>query len=165
MRGLLAAAAAAVAVLGVTGCGTAQAPPGEGAGTFMTRILREELTGEWSVQWNELHPGHQHLISRAQYVACSQELATNIGTGHETYRVLGVRDERIHVSGIPQHDSKVVTISFHTPGNRTTPTYRMHAVAVAGRWTWILGGRFLSEVQRGRCLDGSPLPTATRVKS
>jgi hypothetical protein len=42
----------------------------------------------------------------------------------------------------------------------------MHAVNVDGRWTWILGGRFLSQVEHGRCLDGTPLKQlATGVQS
>jgi hypothetical protein len=135
---------------------TASAAAHESAGTFMTRILREELNGQWSRQWSELHPGHQKLITRAQYVACSRQLATNIGTGRETYRVLAVADEAIHIFGVPQRTAKIVTISFHTPGNSTTPTYRMHAVAVGDRWTWVLGGRFLRAVQHGQCMDGSP---------
>src|SRR3954447_19231257 len=92
----------------------------ESAATFATRILREELNGQWDKQWAELHPGHRKLITRAQYVACSRSLATDIGTGTEKYRVLAVRDEPITVFAVPQHDSKVVTISFHTPGNDTT---------------------------------------------
>jgi hypothetical protein len=152
-RALLLAALALVAA-----CGASQAAAtSESPGTFMTRILKEELNGQWAKQWSELHPGHQRLISRAQYVQCSRSLATNIATGGETYRVLAVKDEPIHVFGVPQRDAKVVTISFHTPGNSTTPKYALHAVLVGGRWTWILGGRFLSAVQHGRCMSGEPL--------
>jgi hypothetical protein len=154
-------------VLVAAGCGGgSSAAPDEGAGVFMTRVLREELSGQWSKQWNELHPGHKKLITRAQYVACSRALATNIGTGDETYRVLAVKDDTIHVFAVPQHDSKVVTITFRSPISNTAPRYDMHAVNVDGRWTWILGGRFLSQVEHGRCLDGTPLKQlATGVQS
>src|SRR5205823_12251268 len=80
-----------------------------------------------------------------------------IGTGRETYRVLRTADDAIDIVGVPQRVAKVVTISFHTPGNSTAPTYHMHAVSVGGRWAWVLGGRFLRAVQHGRCMDGSPL--------
>jgi hypothetical protein len=136
---------------------SASASAHESAGTFMTRILREELNGQWAAQWAELHPGHKRLITREQYVACSRQLATNIGTGRETYRVLDTADDSIDIFGVPQRVAKLVTISFHTPGNSTTPTYHMHAVSVGGRWTWVLGGRFLRAVQHGQCMDGSPL--------
>jgi hypothetical protein len=140
------------------GCGGSGVPvPKESAGVFVTRILREELHGQWAQQWSELHPGHQRLITRAQYVACSRELGTNIATGREVFRVLDVENDTIHVEGVPQRTSKLVTISVGQRGEANALTYRLHAVDVGGRWTWILGGRFLTAVSHHRCLDGSPL--------
>lgn len=144
-------------LLAAAGCGGASAStPKEGVGIFMTRILREELHGQWSKQWAELHPGHQKLITRAQYVACSRQMGTNVGTGKEIFHVVAVQDEAIDVQGVPQKTSKLVTISFMAPGINPL-TYRLHAVDVSGRWAWILGDRFLEAVDRGKCLDGSPL--------
>jgi hypothetical protein len=140
----------------VAGCGSASAAPKEPVGVFMTRILREEINGQWSKQWTELHPGHQKLITRAEYVTCSRAMGTNIRQGNEVFKVLQVLDDPIHVQGVPQRTSKLVTISFKAPGS-TALTYRLHAVAVSGHWAWILGTRFLADVDRGRCLDGSPL--------
>ena len=150
---------AAVLAAAVAGCGGSGVPaPRENVGVFMTRILREEIHGQWSRQWNELHPAHQRLITRAQYVACSREMQTDIATGSEVFRVLGVQDDPIHIQGVPQRTSKLVTISFHQRGTASGAlTYRLHAVDVGGRWAWILGGRFLTAVAHGRCLDGSPL--------
>ena len=141
------------------GCGGGGgSAPSEGAGAFITRILREEIKGQWGRQWGELHPAHQRLITRAQYVACSREMGTNIATGHEVFRVLDIQDDPIHIQGVSQRKSELVTISFHQQGKKTGGlTYRLHAVAVGDRWTWILGGRFLTAVAHGRCLDGSPL--------
>ena len=140
----------------VAGCGSGSAAPKEPVGTFMTRILREEIDGQWGRQWSELNPGHQKLISRAQYIACSRSIGTNIGTGKEVFHVLAVQDDPIHVAGVPQRTAKLVTISFRSPGVPAL-TYRLHAVAVNGRWTWILGGPFLTQVEHGRCLNGAPL--------
>lgn len=123
---------------------------------FITRILREEINGQWAKQWTELHPGHQKLIGRGAYVACSRGMATNFGTGREVFHVLDVVDDPIHVDGVPQRTSKLVTISFK-PAGSSALTYRLHAVAVGARWAWILGGRFLQQVEHGRCLDGTPL--------
>ena len=140
----------------VAGCGAGAGTPKESVGLFMTRILREEINGQWSKQWAELHPGHQKLITRAEYVSCSRAMGTNVATGRETFSVLGVQDDPIHVQGVPQRMSKLVTIRFKEPGVDPL-TYRLHAVAVSGRWTWILGNQFLTAVGRGKCLDGSPL--------
>ncbi len=147
----------AALILLTTACASSSAAtPREAVGTFMTRILREEINGQWSQQWTELHPGHQKLITQKQYVACSKGLGTNIGRGKETFRILDVENQAIHVEGVPQHTAKLVTISFTVPGAAPL-TYRLHAVDVSGRWAWILGGRFLTQVERGRCLDGTPL--------
>ena len=158
MRGAAALAAGVLLASVAAGCGSGAATPKESVGVFMTRILREEIQGQWARQWSELHPGHQRLITRAQYVACSREMQTNIATGGEVFHVLDVQDDPIHIQGVPQRTSKLVTITFHQRGKASGGlTYRLHAVAVGGRWSWILGGRFLSAVAHGRCLDGSPL--------
>jgi hypothetical protein len=159
---LLALVVLALVVAGCGGSSTA-ASPDKTVGLFMTRILREELNGQWARQWNDLHPAHKQLITRAQYVACSRSMGTNIGTGDETYRVLAVKDEPIDVFAVPQRDSKVVTIQYRSPLSNAVPRYDMHAVAVDGRWTWILGKRFLEAVAHGKCMDGSALKRSTRV--
>lgn len=156
---VLAAATLGAALAGGTAGGAPAVP--EGAGAFVTRVLREELTGQWARQWDSLHPGHKKLITRAQYVACSRSMGTNIGTGDETYRVLAVEGDRIDVFAVPQRDSKIVTIQYRSPISKASPRFAMHAVAVNGKWTWILGKRFLAAVARGECLDGSPLKRRT----
>jgi len=157
-RGAAALAAGVLLAAVAAGCGSGAAAPKEGVGTFMTRILREEIQGQWARQWSELHPGHQRLITRAQYVACSREMQTDIATGAEVFHVLDVQDDPIHIQGVPQRTSKLVTITFRQRNKAGSGlTYRLHAVDVGGRWTWILGGRFLTAVAHGRCLDGSPL--------
>jgi len=156
---VLSATVVVALALVVAGCGGGggSTAPSESAGTFITRILSEELHGEWARQWTELHPGHQKLITQAQYVACSRSLGTNIATGKEIFHVLAIEDDPIHVRGVPQRTSKLVTITVHQRGDASGLTYRLHAVAVDGRWTWILGPRFLDELAHGRCLDGSRL--------
>jgi hypothetical protein len=152
MRRLLIVAALA-ALLAVPAAGASS----ETAATFATRILREEITGQWAKQWTELHPAHQRLITQRQYVVCSRGMRTDFGSGRETFHILDVRDDPLHVQFIPQHTAKLVTISFQEPG-RPSLTYRVHAVRLKARWAWILGDRFLSQLARGRCLDGTPLP-------
>jgi hypothetical protein len=144
-----------------TGCGAATtATPHEQPGVFVKRVLREEINGQWGRQWDELHPAHQLLISRAQYVECSRQMGTNVAKGTETLRVIDVRDEAIQVQDVPERSSKVVTITLRVSG-KAPQTYRVHAVDNHGRWAWILGNRFLTQLNRDRCLDGSPLPGRT----
>jgi len=131
------------------------APAQETAAAFVTRILREELRGQWTRQWDELHPGHQQLITEAQYVACSRGLATSLGS--EVLTVVGVHSTRIRVENVPQQTAKIVAITMRRPGTPDAVTFRIHAVRVDGRWAWILGRPFLQAIAQGRCLDGSPL--------
>jgi hypothetical protein len=154
------AAVAVVLVLAATasGCGgNGSAAPQESPGAFITRILQEEISGRWAAQWGELHPGHQRLITRAQYVTCSEAIGTNVGNGKETFDVRAVRDQAIHVPGVPERTAKLVTIRLRRPDGVDPVTYHLHAVLDGGRWTWILGASFLDALKQGRCLDGSPL--------
>lgn len=127
----------------------------ESAGAFVTRILREELRGQWARQWKELHPGHQRLISEAQYVACSRALGTDIG--NEVLTVRSVRSVRIRVPDVPQRTAEVVAITMRRRGSADAVTYHIHAVKVNGRWAWILAKPFLDAIAHGRCTDGQPL--------
>ena len=159
-RAAAAIALGAVVVALAAGCGGGTQAPREDVGVFMTRILREEIDGQWSRQWTELHPGHQKLISRAAYVECSKEIGTNFGTNKERFKVVAVENDSIHVRGVPQTSAKLVTITVRRPGAPLL-TYRLHAVSLGDRWAWILGQRFLDAIGRGRCLDGSRLQSNT----
>ena len=154
-RAPAAAVAALVLAAGAAGCGSSG--PGESAGSFATRILREELAGKWAAQWAELHPGHQKLISRAQYVVCSESLGTNVAGGGETFAVTATREQALHVRGVSERKATLVTIAVRRGGGAAAGSYRLHAVLDGGHWRWILGGPFLDAVTRGQCLDGSPL--------
>lgn len=150
----LGVAAGAALLLAAAGCGGSSR---EDPGAFITRILHEELAGQWAAQWGELHPGHRQLITRAQYVTCSEAIGTNVATGHETLSVRGVRDVPIHVRNVPERSAKLVTIVLRSGAGDRPTTYHLHAVLDGGRWTWILGRSFLDALARGQCLDGSPL--------
>jgi hypothetical protein len=146
----------------VAGCGGGggAAKPHEEPGAFVQRILSEEINGQWGKQWGELHSAHKLLITRAQYVACSSGMGTNISKGKEVFHVDDVRDEAIKVQDVPERTSKVVTMTLRVSG-KAPLTYRIHAVDDGGHWAWILGNRFLAQINRDRCLDGSPLPGRT----
>jgi hypothetical protein len=151
LRSFALLAAAAACGVSLAGCGGAS----ESAGTFVTRILREEIQGEWAAQWTELHPGQQRLISKAQYVRCSERLGTNVGTGHETYSIQSVHSQKIDVEGVPERTAKLVTI--RVKGGGIASTFHLHAVLHDGHWRWILAPEFLAAISHGRCLDGSRL--------
>ncbi|HVS86195.1 MAG TPA: hypothetical protein VHD91_11230 [Gaiellaceae bacterium] len=156
----LAAAAAALAALALlaAGCGGSKS---DDPGAFATHILREEISGQWAAQWGELNPGHQKLITRAQYVVCSQAMGTNFGTGKEKLDVESVRDVAIHVRNVSERTAKLVAVRLSNVPGQQPITYHVHAVRDSGRWTWILGATFLDAIAHHQCLDGSPLDPTT----
>ena len=156
VRALTALLALAAMGLTVAGCGGGGR---ESAGHFVTRILREEITGQWATQWNELHPGQQKLITQDQYVLCSERMSTNVGSKHERFTVHQIREVPFHERGVPEQTSKLVTISVAGPG--LTATFHVHAVLHTGHWRWVLGPGLLQSVSQGQCLDGSALSGTT----
>lgn len=156
---LLPLAAVGLALAGCGGSGGGNKTGRESAGQFVTRILREEISGQWASQWRELHPGQQKLISRDQYVLCSERIATNVGVKHERFTVHQTRNVPFHERGVPERTSKLVTISVKGP--QLNATFHVHAVLHTGRWRWVLGPALLQSVTHGRCLDGSALSGTT----
>jgi hypothetical protein len=142
-------------LLAACGGSTSTSATRESPGTFVTRILREEIAGQWAAQWGELHPGQQLLITRKQYVLCSRRLGTAVGLKHERFIVQQVENAPIHERGVPEKTSKLVTISVKGPG--VTANFHVHAVLDQGRWRWVLGPGLLQAVEHGQCLDGSLL--------
>jgi len=155
---LVAAVAVAALAFAVAGCGGAKS---DDPGAFASHVLQEEISGQWAAQWGELNPGHQKLISRAEYVTCSEAMGTNFGTGKEKLDVQSIRDVPIHVANVPERTAKLVAIRLSNVPGQSPVTYHVHAVREAGHWTWILGASFLDAIAHGQCLDGSPLNPTT----
>jgi hypothetical protein len=152
----LLALAAAFAGL-VAGCGSGSGK--ESAGTFITRILNEEIDGQWGKQWDELNPGHQRLITRTQYILCSKGSPTQVGTSSATIDVKGTREAPLDVRGIAEHTATVVTVDLTPTAGAQPETLQLHVVRAGGRWTWILGSAALDALQHHKCPDGSRLPS------
>ncbi len=151
-----------VLALTLAGCAASSAStarPRESPGSFIERILREELRGKFAAQYEELHPGHQRLITRSQYVRCSRAIGGATAHGREFMTVESIRDDPIDVRGVAQRTSKLVTVTVRQYSSAAAPrqTYSLHAVQVGSAWRWILAPLFLDAIAKGKCLDGSPL--------
>lgn len=163
--GIVCAGVAACALL-VTGCGgsaspegTAIAAPTEGVGLFMTSLIREKATGEYQLAWKSLHPFHQRIAPRAEYIRCENQTAFP-GTLLKV-SVVRVKDEPVLIAGESHTvDSKAVTIrvSVRSPGVPqpvvVTDTY--HAIPVERHWTWILTSSNFAEYKAGHCPGSVP---------
>jgi hypothetical protein len=165
VTGIVGAGVVACAVL-VTGCGgnaspegTAIAAPAEGVGLFMTSLIREKATGQYQLAWKSLHPFHQRIAPRVEYVHCENQTAFP-GTLLKV-SVVHVKDEPVLIAGESHTvDSKAVTIrvSVRSPGLPrpvvVVDTY--HAVPVGGHWTWILTRNNFAEYKSGHCPGSAP---------
>ena len=140
----------------LAGCGGDDGPTGDvGAGEFLQQITAENLSGDFSDSWEDLHPAHQKLISQIQFVYCGErEPALEEDT---TVRILSVKPVTKELPRIPQHRAQAVRIQLRDKKG-VVDTYTAHAVRVAGSWKWVLSAQFVTSVESGKCPDGSPLP-------
>lgn len=139
--------------------GEAIASPTEGAGLFMTSLIREKATGQYELAWQSLHPFHQHVAPRVEYVQCENQTAFP-GTLLKV-SVVRVKDEPVLIAGESHSvESKAVTIrvSVRSPGLPrpviVVDTY--HAVPVEGHWTWILTRDNFAQYKSGHCPGAIP---------
>jgi hypothetical protein len=124
--------------------------------TFLDHVVRLIAANDYGAAYPLLHPGQRRLVSAWEYVSCEQRSPI---PGHLTsLRVLERRRERIHVAGTgaPRVPSTAVTfelrLSGSLPGESATIGLTAHAVAVGGRWTWILSPRRLALHRSGTCV-------------
>jgi hypothetical protein len=132
-------------------------PSKESAAAFVKRHLEYEVRGEWGRDWDVLHPLHQRVITRAQYVYCRDGELWYKGT--ETVRVVETYDNPIDVPGIPRARIMGASVEIGAPGN--AGSFTDHAVKVRGGWRWILDGREADQYRHRKCLDGTKLPSAS----
>jgi hypothetical protein len=148
-----ASAAVLIAVAAVAGS-PAAAAPSPGAGRFLTEIVREKIEGDYPQAWESLYPAHQRVASQDAYVGC-ESLVPTTGT------LVGVRatrvySERIRVAGGSRKvESKAVRVRVSVlPTAWLMPvvvSQTFHAVAVGGRWTWILSADQYGYYSAGTC--------------
>jgi hypothetical protein len=131
-------------------------PAKETAGAFVKRHLEYEVRGEWGRDWDVLHPLHQGVITRSQYVYCREGEVNYRGT--ESVRVVETYDNPIDVPGIPPGRIMGASVEIHTPGKTDGISFTDHAAKVRGGWRWILDGKEVDQYARGKCWDGTKLP-------
>jgi len=140
----------------LAGCGGSDSQQGDlSAGEFLQEITVDNLKGDFSQSWEQLHPAHQKLISQIQFVYCGDrepELEHD-----STVRVLSVEPVDKRIPAIPQSRMQAVRIQIRDK-NGVVDEYTAHAVRVGDDWRWVLSPAFVKAVEAGHCLDGSPLP-------
>lgn len=126
--------------------------PSEDPGVFMTGLLRQIASNEYDRAWTTLHPSHQRIVNRADYVRC--EARSPIPGRLDSVNVLKVSDERVRLAGTPERVAGKairVRLTFSGLARPLVVMHTGHAVAFGDRWTWILPPARFADYRAGRC--------------
>ena len=162
----LAAAAVVVALvlafaLGRGGSSRSAAPHGDPV-VFLEGVIGQIVRNDYQHAYGTLHPAQQRTVSKKDYVRC--ELQTPIIGKLDSITVVRAFDDRVLVPGGATHPvpSKVVTFRLRLKQpvlGTITFSHTVHAVAVDGKWRWILTPHRYSLYRVGGC-SGAPSPSA-----
>ena len=156
---VVAAVAAGAVLLGSHGGSGKAAQPGGDPVAFLKGVVGQIVRNDYAHAWLTLHPAQQQAVSQRDYVRC--ELQTKI-IGHlDSLTVVGAFDDLVLVAGggVRPVKSKVVTfrLRLSEPGVGVVSfTHSVHAVAVGGRWTWILTPHRYELYHAGGCSQAPP---------
>jgi len=128
--------------------------PTEDVGEFFSRRIDYEFKGQFGRSWDELHPGQQALVPRTRYEECRDEASDDIaGVDFKGLKVVETYEDPIDVIGVEEKTSTAVTVritvSDGTDSRIITDTF--HAIAVDGRWAWILPPADVRAFKQGVC--------------
>jgi hypothetical protein len=143
-RALVAVALVALA----TGCALTEDSDDHEAGTAVKTLLEREYVGDYGGAWDTLHPRHQRLVTREEYVDCRSGIDVQ-GT-IDSILVLDVQDRPLSVYGLrPGTPAKRVRVRVITDETDYTAPY--HVVLVRDSWRWVLTDSAARGFERTDC--------------
>jgi hypothetical protein len=143
-RALLAVALVALAA----GCALTEDSEDHEAGTAVKTVLEREYVGDYGGAWDTLHPRHQRLVTRQEYVDCRSEI--DIQGTLDSIVVLDVKDRLLNVYGLrPATPAKRVKVRVVTDETDYTAGY--HVVLVRESWRWVLSDSAARGFERTDC--------------
>jgi hypothetical protein len=130
-----------------------------GPGVFLKSVVRQIVSNDYEHAWLTLHPAQQQLVPQADYVRC--ELQSPVAGRLAWIRIVRVRDARFAVGGLNRVvTGKAVTLRIKLTdddtGSSVVVTHTAHAVAVAGRWRWILPAERIGLYSSSACAPEAP---------
>jgi hypothetical protein len=141
------AALGVVAIL-AAGCGGEEDLAATGPGAAAVDKYEDLYSGNFGRAWDDLHPAHQRIVSRAQFSRCARR---EVAVGDlESIEVLDVFDDDIRVAGLRERRAKAVRVrvtSFHGESF----TVADHEIKIGDRWRWILNSAAVAAYRRGGC--------------
>jgi hypothetical protein len=166
---VLGAAAAAIAVgVGVAvwagGSDDGAKQPSDDPAVFLRGIVSQIANNDYDGVWPSLHPAQQRVATRTLYVRCEQ--LTPIPGHLDWIRLAATKDERIEVPGDRGTvDSKAVTfeLKISEPVLKEAMVRKVtaHAVAVDGRWRWILNSARFGTYRAKACPSALASPSGS----
>jgi hypothetical protein len=157
MRKLTVLIAASALLAGSAAAATTPRDPG----AFMKGVVRQIVTNDYAHAWLSLHPAQQQLVPQDDYVRC--ELQTPIPGRLAWIKVVRVSDARFAVGGLARRVAgKAVALRIKLvdddSGASVVVAHTAHAVAVGGRWRWILPAQRIGLYSSSACATEAPPP-------
>jgi hypothetical protein len=159
MRRISILIAAGAVAAGAASSSTAATKPT--AASFIKTVVRQIVTNDYEHAWLTLHPAQQQLVPQDDYVRC--ELQTPVAGRLLWIKTVRVQDARFRVGGVSGLvKGKAVTLRIKLvdddSGSSVVVTHTAHAVAVAGRWRWILPANRIGLYSSSACAPETPTP-------
>jgi hypothetical protein len=125
---------------------------------FVRSVVRLIAQNRYAAAWPLLHPSHRRAAGRSEYVTCekhspipgrvvSVQAGSEFGTAVTLAPGTRVPSRAVRV--------RVVLLDLATR-EQTTVRDVVHAVRVAGRWTWVLPPDRFARYRAGACPDAPP---------
>jgi hypothetical protein len=132
----------------VAGGGEGQGDDGPGdAEDAIVGFLEQQIAGQWGPLYDRLHPEHQALVSREDFVACGQRMQSSnpiVTTTATEIEVVDTYHEEVTLPGTDTRaESLAATIEITDRGTSAQRTF--HLMEVDGEWRWMLAEAQLAE--------------------
>lgn len=123
----------------------------EGPDDMLKRVLSLHFKGQYRRAYDDLHPGHQAIVTRDNYAFCQGDAVTT--TRLKRARTLAITDMPLTRVGIPEKAAKEVRLRLTAVSGRMSDSWAQsfRAVRTDGRWAWILPADDIGAYRAGRC--------------
>jgi hypothetical protein len=140
---------ALVALVALPGCGGEVDPARTPAGSAQVRLLEDLYNGRFGQAYADLHPSHQTIVSRSEFVRCARQTIP-VGT-LDSIEILDVFDDETKGLLLGGEPTKGVRIRLTSKDGESTEPFVRHEVKVGDRWRWVLNQAAIEAHQADRC--------------
>jgi len=140
---------ALLALLVLPACGGDDDPADTPAGRAQVQLLDDLYNGRFGAAYDDLHPTHQNLVSRALFIRCARE---TIPVGQlDSIEILEVFDDETRAPLLGGEPTKGIRIRLNFANGQSTEPFVNHAVREGDGWHWMLNQKAIDTYQAGNC--------------